>query len=839
MPGFKSKYMIITIYSLAGHSGFNNTYYSFGDKDGGQYINSSLYPDKELALKSIKQTILWLRMLTEEQQTDFIRKKEEGFLAYLLKGNTLPFIDSSIFSDEKQAVSFLALLRKNSHSNIFTIHHFELNVTTDTKQTLTQKSLEEIAQAINQLPEYQWKVTGTSTLDLSEQKASSLLITAAKNLPAAALLTSQPCAPLFNLLRPYGKGDIHRFFGRESEIEALYEQTFDARLLTVHGDRSVGKTSLVKCGLANRFKANKWQDIYIKRGLNINNSLSKNLHERAEKVGCKNITKDLSPLDTLHSIYQVSFQPILLVFDQLERLFTLPYNIAEQQQFFSFIQELIQDTSFPAKVILIIRNEYLAKLADYETLVPTIQEHRFHLKHLSSTALKTVVNGLLGQLALSGQLRIENPDLVTQKITDNLAGQKSNVGLACTQMYLHQTHQLGCGSLIDGLPFFSPDLIDKAGASEPLIDKYIDDRIDALEKQLPDDQGAVLNEEQAREIEELIEIQNYCGCSEANSRSVWLAKWHERGKRNRQLIWFLRLCLLALIAGVLALGMTYCSLAQKTPCLLAENAEHCEDRINYLCHNNMDNECATNLKDKLDQEACPIWLDYQNALAKNSCSVYQSYLKKYQDNGVCLDKFYQLLAEKGCPTGVDTVTMVVFDTIYQKITVNGAPSSFGNNSSIKNNKKCQVKFGKSTVKLGPLFMMTSDLNQGTRYDWIGALAACKSLGPNWRLPCAGEIDFILDRHYQNAASAYENLTEGECPIIETEDPSMSGSFWTATEANDVKAWSIFFDSKNETVRLITDTNKNTTMPCRCVYRDPAITSGIPDCFEKQVYRPGG
>ena len=831
--------MIINVYSLAGHLGFNNTYYSFGDKENGQHINSQLYPNKAASLQSIQQTILWLRTLGEQQQNNFIRKAEDGFSIHLFEENTVPFVKTPLIDKKKKAIDLLTSLRKDSHLDVFTINHFELFVAREADYLSADSTLEAIAESIMHLPAYQWKAAESSILNLSKQKTSSSLIAAAKAIPTAGLLLNQPCAPLFNLLQPYGKSDAHRFFGRDAEVEALYEQTFDARLLTVYGDRAVGKSSLVKCGLANRLKANKWQEIYMRRWLDVNDSLRRNLQEAAEEIGCENITKDTKPLDTLRSIYQLSFQPILLIFDQFEQLFTLPYNVAEQQQFFTFLQELIQDTSFPAKVILIIRDEYLAKLADYETIVPTILEHRFHLKHLSKTALKVVVNGLLGQLVTSGQISIENPELVTQKITDNLAGQKSNVGLACTQVYLHQTHQLNCRNAIDGLSVFSPDLIDKAGAPEPLINQYVNDRIASLEQQLPDDQGAVLSGEQAREIEELVEMQNFCGCSESELRSMWLDKWHERGQRNRQLVWFLRLCLLALILGVLALGFTYCSLVKQAPCLLAEQSENCEDRINYLCHSDVNNECANNLTKILNQEDCPIWLDYQNALSENNCFAYQNYLKKYQNSGVCLDKFYQILTERGCPTSTDTLTMVVFDTIYQEITINGGPSSFENRDPIKNNNKCQLKFGKPTVKLGPLFMMTSNLNNGTRYDWIGALAACKSLGPNWRLPCAGEIDFILDRHYRDAASAYENLTQGECPIIETEDTSVSGSFWTATEANDVNAWSIVFDTKNENVRLITDTKKSTAMPCRCVYRDPTITSGIPDCFEKQVYRPGG
>ncbi|MFT5765133.1 MAG: hypothetical protein ACI8X3_002570 [Saprospiraceae bacterium] len=561
------------------------------------------------------------------------------------------------------------------------------------------------------------------------------------------------------------------------------------------------------------------------------------LHETAIKLDCQGVSKDTDPMDVLRAIYLQTFQPVLLVFDQLEELFTLPYSIEEQQEFFLFLQELLQDTSFPAKVILIIRDEYLAKLADYETIVPTLLEHRFHLKHLSSTALKVVVNGLLGQLVSSGIIRIENPDLVTQKIQENLAGDKPSVGLACTQVYLHQAHQLTCSSTTDGLPVFSPDLIDKVGKPEVAIRSYVEDKIASLEKDLPRDQGPILKKEQAQEIEDLTQMQNACGCPETEARSMWLAKWYERGQRNKQLVWFLRLCILGLLISAIALGVTYCSLAKQEPCLLAQEADNCEARINYLCHNGTNSDCADNMVNLLDQEDCPVWIDYKTALLANSCESYRGYVDKYRAQGVCLDKFYQILVDRNCPTATDTIINVIIDTVYQKVVSDVKPTNYEKIPAKKQSNECIEKFEKATLKLGPLFMMTSDLNEGTRYDWLGALAACKQLGPNWRLPCAGEIDFILDKHYSNdAASAYQYLTSGPCPIFTGENASVSGSFWTATEANDDDAWSILFDTKDDKVRMITGTDKKTTMPCRCVYRDLSVASKMPECLEKQINR---
>jgi len=240
----------------------------------------------------------------------------------------------------------------------------------------------------------------------------------------------------------------------------------------------------------------------------------------------------------------------------------------------------------------------------------------------------------------------------------------------------------------------------------------------------------------------------------------------------------------------------------------------------------------------LDKEDCPVWVDYQSAILQNTCHAYTAYVEKYQNRGICLDKFYKILAQRGCPSSIDTVTNVVRDTIYEEIEVPAeTPPGYNYTTKSGKGKDCQDVFGEPTIRLGPLFMMTNDLDDGVPYDWVGALAACRRLGPGWRLPCAGEIDFILNKHYSNNKSAYDNLTRGSCPLFPVTKATLSGSFWTATEANDKEAWSIHFNTEDKRIQMILNTAKNETMPCRCVYRDPTIPSTIPDCLEKEVYRP--
>ncbi|MFO7828694.1 MAG: ATP-binding protein, partial [Bacteroidales bacterium] len=73
----------------------------------------------------------------------------------------------------------------------------------------------------------------------------------------------------FKFLDSYTKEDKTIFFGRERETEELYQKVFESKILLVYGITGTGKTSLINCGLANKFNDSDWLPIYIRRNQNI------------------------------------------------------------------------------------------------------------------------------------------------------------------------------------------------------------------------------------------------------------------------------------------------------------------------------------------------------------------------------------------------------------------------------------------------------------------------------------------------------------------------------------------------------------------------------------------
>ena len=85
----------------------------------------------------------------------------------------------------------------------------------------------------------------------------------------------------FKFLDSYTKEDHDIFFGRDREIEEMYQKVFESRMLLVYGISGTGKTSLINCGLANKFEDSDWLPVSVRRGRNVVESLERELKKVA------------------------------------------------------------------------------------------------------------------------------------------------------------------------------------------------------------------------------------------------------------------------------------------------------------------------------------------------------------------------------------------------------------------------------------------------------------------------------------------------------------------------------------------------------------------------------
>ena len=229
----------------------------------------------------------------------------------------------------------------------------------------------------------------------------------------------------FKFLAAYEKEDFKRFFGREKETAQLFNAVHANNLTLLYGASGTGKTSLINCGLGNKFYSSDWLPIFIRRLDNLNDSLDEALLKNLNYRAPENITafKALSIQKKIEEVYSTFYRPIYLLFDQFEELFVLGTK-AEQEQFYQTIADLLA-TGLQAKIILIIREEWIAYLNEFEKVIPYLFENRLRVEKMNDVNLYRVIEGTCDY----ENIKIANPEITIPKIINNIRDKKEGVDL--------------------------------------------------------------------------------------------------------------------------------------------------------------------------------------------------------------------------------------------------------------------------------------------------------------------------------------------------------------------------------------------------------------------------
>lgn len=271
----------------------------------------------------------------------------------------------------------------------------------------------------------------------------------------------------FKFLDAYSREDEDIFFGRDEEIEALYQMVFQTDLILIFGASGTGKTSLIQCGLASKFQPYEWLALSIRRGDNLNASLDKalsasessarelpagdnldwlnddfdKLSDRPDQPSTATATKTDSALgQKLKNLYLRHFKPIFLIFDQFEELYILGEK-AEQDQFIESVREILRSEQ-PVKIILSIREEYLGYLYEFERKVPELLRKKLRIEPMNLGKVQSVVSGI-GRLPQSNvQLEAGQEAAIGQGIFEKLKGREHTrtIELPYLQVFLDKLY---------------------------------------------------------------------------------------------------------------------------------------------------------------------------------------------------------------------------------------------------------------------------------------------------------------------------------------------------------------------------------------------------------------
>ncbi|WP_338764400.1 hypothetical protein WAF17_21685 [Bernardetia sp. ABR2-2B] len=297
-------------------------------------------------------------------------------------------------------------------------------------------------------------------------------------------MTSSP----FKVLEAYGRKDKEIFFGRDAEIQLLFKKTTESNLVLVYGASGTGKTSLVHCGLPICFSSDDWLPLHVRRKDHIGTALLEETN--------KYLQRKLKPHTPLHlaikALHMTFFRPIYVIIDQFEELY-ISGSREEQNQFYDFVQTVLS-SEYNCKVILVMREEYLADLSEFEQRVPQLFDYRVRVEKMRRTNAKEVIL----KSAEAFNIKVEYPEQTADLIVSQVAEERSLIELTYLQIYLDRLYELAKSKqgVLAGYTnavndswaervTFNPELVKELSTIGDVLGEYLEEQVKKVQNRLP------------------------------------------------------------------------------------------------------------------------------------------------------------------------------------------------------------------------------------------------------------------------------------------------------------------------------------------------------------------
>ena len=239
-------------------------------------------------------------------------------------------------------------------------------------------------------------------------------------------------------LAPYEDSDVDArfFFGREHETEVIVANLMAARLTVLYGASGVGKSSLLKAGVAQSLRAvgdesrerggrpelavavfSDWRDDPVRV---LREAVAAEL---ASEVGSAPEPTDGSLAETFGRWTDELGVELYLVLDQVEEYFLYHGRERGPGTFAEELPELVNRPGLRVNVLLGIREDALAKLDFFKARIPRLLSNYLRLDHLDREAGRAAILKPLEQFErLGGEAHRAEPKLVEAVLDQVAAG---------------------------------------------------------------------------------------------------------------------------------------------------------------------------------------------------------------------------------------------------------------------------------------------------------------------------------------------------------------------------------------------------------------------------------
>jgi DNA-binding winged helix-turn-helix (wHTH) protein/WD40 repeat protein len=175
-------------------------------------------------------------------------------------------------------------------------------------------------------------------------------------------------------LSPFTEADAAHFFGRETEVAALWRKISARRLLAVVGPSGIGKTSLLRAGVVPAAPAG-WRALVLTPGEAPSLALGRALapDHAGDPAALPQLVGFTDPDTALAVVarWRGLWRGAVLIFDQFEELFTLsPPEV--QESFIELLRRLVDAAD--VHVVLSVRDDFLLQCHRFPRIAPIFKD---------------------------------------------------------------------------------------------------------------------------------------------------------------------------------------------------------------------------------------------------------------------------------------------------------------------------------------------------------------------------------------------------------------------------------------------------------------------------------
>jgi HEAT repeat protein len=257
------------------------------------------------------------------------------------------------------------------------------------------------------------------------------------------------------------------FFGREEEKNRLINMVCAHRVVVITGPSGVGKTSLLNAGLlAWTANSSSHTGLNVRCGADPVDEIAQALDKFLQlNLGFNRSEENLS--DFLIRTRDKARKVPIIVLDQAEELFTR-IGDALRNELFIVLRQCLTAVPVLARFVISLREDYLARLAEYRNLVPNLLKNVFSLSELTQESALKAIRGPAEQVGVRFDTSLAEKiirDIGTVKIAP------PQVQIVCSRLF-EECHD----KIIDN------ELYSRLGGAKEILRSYLSDELGNLGK---------------------------------------------------------------------------------------------------------------------------------------------------------------------------------------------------------------------------------------------------------------------------------------------------------------------------------------------------------------------